>query len=69
MKQKILKIIVLVLIAGFIGYAIGTAMTIKIVASIAMGFVDPLLIEEAVLRYRNNLNHNFPPLIFKNETT
>lgn len=62
-KFPLSKIIALVLIGVFIGYLIGTYVTIKAVVEIAGGFIDEEMVEKAVFQYKNHIGACYPNLL------
>jgi len=61
MEKKIIVIIVLALIIVFLmGTMAGVYITSKVVASIAVGFIDPELVEKAIGQYEDRIKKCYP---------
>lgn len=61
MNKTIVLIAVLALIIGFFaGYMSGSYVTIKAVANIASGFIEPQLVEQAIYQYNNHIGNCYP---------
>ena len=66
-RQEKIAVIIVIIACLLGGFAIGTYVTIKAVANIAVGFIDMELIESAIFQYKNNIRNSYPS-IFKNGT-
>ena len=62
-KHKIALLIVVALGFFVLGYMTGVYTTVKAVAKMASGFIDPRLVEQAYWQFRNNVAACYPPLI------
>ena len=51
---------ILLILALYVGFTIGVSVTLREVAEVASGFIDPELIEEAVYRYKNHIKNAYP---------
>ena len=59
--NKLIVISIIVFIIGlFIGFNLGSYVTIKAVASVAGGFVDEEMIQKAIYQYNNHIGNCFP---------
>jgi len=64
-KRLIVGLVLLSLLMLYVGFMIGTFVTIKSVAIVASGFVDEELVEDAILKYKNQIANCYPS-VFQN---
>ena len=64
-KEITILLIILFCMSFFIGIQIGSYLTIKAVASMAIRFVDADLIEKALFQYKNNIGNCYPELLIE----
>ena len=59
--KKLISVGIICLLIGLmIGFYAGSYVTIKAVASIGVGFLDPVLIEKAINQYESNIKSCYP---------
>ena len=56
--------IAFIILALLVGYIAGSAITVKVFAKMASGFIDPELVEIANYQFKNNIGTCFPPINF-----
>lgn len=59
-SHKILVMIFVIAVCLLVGYGVGSYTTIKVVAGMASGFIDPVLVEQAYFQYQKNIAYCFP---------
>ena len=59
-KKRIVMAIAVALIFLLLGFYIGSYITLRTVASIASGFIDWNMVEDAVYRYQEDIKSQYP---------
>ena len=61
LRERVNKLAIILLIFGLLlGFYVGTYVTIRTVASIASGFVDKEIVEQAIYQYEHHIKKCYP---------